>query len=364
MKFDCTWQWRTPVIHVLQRTSACLSWIFCSCFWFFLEPIVIRGESYGFLSKLLDTIKVTVDANDAANSETNKNLYGTCDLAAGVMSSKVGGAAKVTPARWVGLPNFLWAQQSRWGCQNVLWPMKKRGCGLFMQVKIYIIVNYRVVSSLHIYMYPSRHTYWHIFLCYSWCTSNWEISQEMSTCPRAFLYPRASRCVTHCSIIPSFTWTYFLLISRVESWMRPGTSPQSTAVFQPRDLKQMQHCLQQPAAPLLQRLSLPLWTSRLSVEHGYIKVTSHEWMLHLKKQSTSWDKPLVFSPLESTDFFISLSRAKLPRNETAKEPAGSKKSVEKPKASRKQASKRRTEKVPAKSVSNGGLERNHSHFPW
>lgn len=83
-----------------------------------------------------------------------------------------------------------------------------------------------------------------------------------------------------------------------------------------------------------------------------------------EQKSTSWDKPLVFSPLESTDFLILLSRAKLPRNETAKEPAGSKKSVEKPKGSRKQASKRRTEKVPSKSVSNGGLERNHSHFPW
>ena len=59
--------------------------------WFFLEPIVIRGENYGFLGKLLDTIKLTQDAQNPTDSEANKNLFASCDLAMGVMASKVGG---------------------------------------------------------------------------------------------------------------------------------------------------------------------------------------------------------------------------------------------------------------------------------
>lgn len=59
------------------------------CLWFFLEPIVVKGENYGFLGKLLDTIKTMVDAQDPANAEGNKKLYAACDLAMGVMASKV-----------------------------------------------------------------------------------------------------------------------------------------------------------------------------------------------------------------------------------------------------------------------------------
>lgn len=49
----------------------------------------MRGDNYGFLRKLLENIKLTVDAQDPSNSEANKNIYATCDLAMGVMMSKV-----------------------------------------------------------------------------------------------------------------------------------------------------------------------------------------------------------------------------------------------------------------------------------
>ncbi len=51
---------------------------------------MIRGENYGFLKKLLESIKLTVDAQSPTNSEANKNLFASCDLAMGVMASKVG----------------------------------------------------------------------------------------------------------------------------------------------------------------------------------------------------------------------------------------------------------------------------------
>lgn len=62
---------------------------FKKCLWFFLEPMVLRGESYGFLVKLLESIKVTVDAQHPSNAENTKNLYSACDLAMGVMEKKL-----------------------------------------------------------------------------------------------------------------------------------------------------------------------------------------------------------------------------------------------------------------------------------
>ena len=50
---------------------------------------MLRGESYGFLKKLIETIKTTVDAQNPGDSEMNKNLYAACDLAMGVMGTKV-----------------------------------------------------------------------------------------------------------------------------------------------------------------------------------------------------------------------------------------------------------------------------------
>ena len=43
-----------------------------SCLWFFLEPMVYRADNYGFLYRLLETIKQTTDAEDPENSEANK----------------------------------------------------------------------------------------------------------------------------------------------------------------------------------------------------------------------------------------------------------------------------------------------------
>ena len=62
---------------------------FSRCLWFFLEPLVVRGASYGLIDKLLATMKESVDAQAPGDSESNKNLYATCDLATGIMASKV-----------------------------------------------------------------------------------------------------------------------------------------------------------------------------------------------------------------------------------------------------------------------------------
>lgn len=68
---------------------SCCALIPSRCLWFFLEPIAVRGDNYAFLRKLLETIKMTVDAQNPTNSEANKNIYAACDLAMGVMMSKV-----------------------------------------------------------------------------------------------------------------------------------------------------------------------------------------------------------------------------------------------------------------------------------
>ena len=54
-----------------------------SLLWFFLEPIVVKGDNYGFVMKLLETIKHTVDAQNPDNAEKNKDVYTTCDVAMG-----------------------------------------------------------------------------------------------------------------------------------------------------------------------------------------------------------------------------------------------------------------------------------------
>ena len=51
--------------------------------------MVLRGESYSFLKKLVETIKTTVDAQNPTDAEANKNLYAACDLTMGVLGTKV-----------------------------------------------------------------------------------------------------------------------------------------------------------------------------------------------------------------------------------------------------------------------------------
>ncbi len=51
--------------------------------------MLLRGENYGFLKKLVETIKATVDAQNPTDAEMNKNLYAACDLTMGVMGTKV-----------------------------------------------------------------------------------------------------------------------------------------------------------------------------------------------------------------------------------------------------------------------------------
>lgn len=50
---------------------------------------MVRGENYGLLEKLLATIKQSCDAQGPTDSEANKNVYAACDLATGIMASKV-----------------------------------------------------------------------------------------------------------------------------------------------------------------------------------------------------------------------------------------------------------------------------------
>ncbi|XP_064405270.1 sister chromatid cohesion protein PDS5 homolog B-B-like [Halichondria panicea] len=62
---------------------------FKDCLWFFLEPIVVKGDNYSFVWKLLETMKSTVDAHNPDDPEINKNIYCTCDLAMGVLSKRM-----------------------------------------------------------------------------------------------------------------------------------------------------------------------------------------------------------------------------------------------------------------------------------
>ena len=43
-----------------------------SCLWFFLEPVVHKSENYGFLHKLLESIKQTTDGQSTGSAEANK----------------------------------------------------------------------------------------------------------------------------------------------------------------------------------------------------------------------------------------------------------------------------------------------------
>ena len=87
----------------------CLSIFPTSCLWFFLEPLTKGNDNYSFLRKLLETIKQTVDAQDPDAPEASKvskktgslpkllvfvalspqNIYAVCDLAMGVLTTKV-----------------------------------------------------------------------------------------------------------------------------------------------------------------------------------------------------------------------------------------------------------------------------------
>lgn len=62
---------------------------FKDCLWFFLEPLVRGSDNYGFLRKLLETIKQTVDAQEPDTPEASKNIYAVCDLTLGVLTTKL-----------------------------------------------------------------------------------------------------------------------------------------------------------------------------------------------------------------------------------------------------------------------------------
>jgi sister-chromatid-cohesion protein PDS5 len=62
---------------------------FKDCLWFFLEPLVRGSDNYGFLRKLLETIKQTVDAQEPDAPEASKNIYAVCDLTLGVLTTKL-----------------------------------------------------------------------------------------------------------------------------------------------------------------------------------------------------------------------------------------------------------------------------------
>ncbi len=49
----------------------------------------MKGDNYSFVWKVLATIKCTVDAANPDDSEVNKNIYSTCDLAMGILDAKV-----------------------------------------------------------------------------------------------------------------------------------------------------------------------------------------------------------------------------------------------------------------------------------
>ena len=50
---------------------------------------MVKGDSYSFVYKLLETMKQMVDAQNPDDSEINKNIYCTCDLALGLLAKKV-----------------------------------------------------------------------------------------------------------------------------------------------------------------------------------------------------------------------------------------------------------------------------------
>jgi sister-chromatid-cohesion protein PDS5 len=72
-----------------SRTNPLSLDTFRDCLWFFLEPLTKGNDNYSFLRKLLETIKQTVDAQDPDAPEASKNIYAVCDLAMGVLTTKL-----------------------------------------------------------------------------------------------------------------------------------------------------------------------------------------------------------------------------------------------------------------------------------
>ncbi|XP_065884867.1 sister chromatid cohesion protein PDS5 homolog B-like [Dysidea avara] len=64
--------------------------VFRDCLWMLLEPIVHQTDNFPFLSKLIQNIKQTKDAQDEGDEEQNKKLYAVCDLAHELLLFKLG----------------------------------------------------------------------------------------------------------------------------------------------------------------------------------------------------------------------------------------------------------------------------------
>eukprot|EP00117_Sycon_ciliatum_P041432 scpid16866/ scgid30305/ Sister chromatid cohesion protein PDS5 homolog B; Androgen-induced proliferation inhibitor len=87
------------LIHLLahhpdlqEQTQDCLAQL-KDYLWFFLEPPMLRGDTYGFLKKMIETIKQTKDVSaptdPAENEAAQKRLYVVCDIALGLMANRV-----------------------------------------------------------------------------------------------------------------------------------------------------------------------------------------------------------------------------------------------------------------------------------
>lgn len=61
------------------------------CLWFVMDPLMSRSEdyNYAFFRRMIEDIKQTKDAQGPDDEETNKKMYAVCDIALGLMMTKV-----------------------------------------------------------------------------------------------------------------------------------------------------------------------------------------------------------------------------------------------------------------------------------
>ncbi|XP_029643842.1 sister chromatid cohesion protein PDS5 homolog B isoform X1 [Octopus sinensis] len=61
------------------------------CLWFVMDPLMSRSEdyNYAFFRRMIEDIKQTKDAQGPEDDEMNKKLYAVCDIALGLMMTKV-----------------------------------------------------------------------------------------------------------------------------------------------------------------------------------------------------------------------------------------------------------------------------------
>ncbi|KAJ8028379.1 Sister chromatid cohesion protein PDS5-like B-B [Holothuria leucospilota] len=64
------------------------------CLWFIMEPLAVKPESCSFIRKMLETIKQMKDAQAVEDKTTaNKKLYAVCEVALGLLTTKLPGVA-------------------------------------------------------------------------------------------------------------------------------------------------------------------------------------------------------------------------------------------------------------------------------